>query len=154
MWKNTTEYGKYPISLHDCRATGLTVQGDELVFTFADGFWVYDEDNEGGMIKTETAEVRIVGAADGEVHLFRELRLFRRRICTTRITVPLETLAANLNSGRWELEFLYEYHGGVGVIYQGWLWMKRRPYHRECNLSMGYKKIEYRWNDLQEGRSW
>ena len=93
-------------SMHDCRATGLRIEKDALIFTFEDGVWACaDSANNPGekTIRTGRAEVRLDGftAEETELAYFRELRFFGWKAAELRKHLTLEALERCVNSGRW-----------------------------------------------------
>lgn len=157
MWKNADKNVNHSISLHDCRATSMSVQEHALLFHFDDGFWVSPTDKRnpfGNIVRTDKSEIQLVRFEVSDIHIFKEVRVFHRMVSTKRVSFSLEKLMANINSGKWELEFVYEYHAHKGVLYQCWIWMKQPPYHMECQIVIDCEEIEYHWNNLCEDRTW
>ncbi len=157
MWRNSDENMQGFISLHDCRATAMAIHENDLLFTFDDGFWVSFEDERNpfnNTVRTDKSEVQIVHFDVPDIYIFKELRIFRRLVSTKRICLSVEQLMANINCGKWELEFIYEYHSDRGVLYQCWIWMNHAPFHIECQIALDCDKTVYHWNNLCENKPW
>ena len=149
-WLHTQSAG---ISLHDYRATYLAISGNQIEFTFEDGFLVL-ADNEHNPHKrhrkTDRSSLLIRDHTLESVYLFRELRLFGNRIITVRKSITLNELAENINSGKWQLEFITEYTSYYTVLYNCEIWFDHRPYHMECQFEMVHGGIEYNWNNFAD----
>ena len=64
MWKYTELDAYNTISLHDCKATSITMEGSNLIFDFPDGFWITPASkhiNHDHPIKTGPAQLCIRG---------------------------------------------------------------------------------------------
>lgn len=156
MWVHSENKTKN-ISLHDCRATQMRIDGHDLYFKFDDGFWIIaDTENNTNRetLKTDKSQLKIRNYDISDLYVFKEIRLFRRLISTHRVRLSLEKLAANINKGKWELEFIYEYHSFHSVLFSCWIWSKSKPYHRECQLIIGCDAMECFWNNLCEDKPW
>lgn len=157
MWKNSSQNKQNFISLHDCKATNITIQEDHLFFEFDDGFWISPiaESNPFGYTaKTDKSEIQLIQFNVSNIYIFKEFRLLRRPVIIKRDSLDLEKLMANINCGKWELEFINEYHARKDVLYQCCIWTKQRPYHMDCQIELDCDAIEYHWNDLRKDRPW
>lgn len=160
MWMNTEKmesFARADVLLHDSRATGAYIADGSLYFRFADGFWILQSNSRntcGETVRTGVSELCIAGFDAPCVCLFRHVALFRRRLLTRRVEIPLETLIQKLNSGKWELEFLDEYREYRGMLYNCLIWQKRRPYYTECELRIDCGEVQYLWNVLRPECTW
>ncbi len=139
------------ISLHDCRATNAVFSSDCLSLDFEDGFVLTSKNADNPHERTAyTDSSRLVfsGIEAADVYIFREIRLFRKTICTLRKQISLEQLAGMIASKKYQLEFIHETFGYHSAIYNCWLWFDRRPYHIECQLDFIYDRLDYFWNDV------
>ena len=59
-----------------------------------------------------------------------------------------------LRSGKYELEFITEYHTDISSLYQCWMWKKNFGVEAECQFELVAKSIEYRWNEILYDREW
>ena len=64
MWKYTELDAYNTISLHDCKANSITMDGNNLIFDFPDGFWITPASNHidhDYPVKTGSAQLCIHG---------------------------------------------------------------------------------------------
>ena len=66
---------------------------------------------------------------------------------TYREEWKLSKLMEYINHKKCTLEFLYQYKGYQSSIFECWLWLDKKPYHKECELKISYKDVKYCWND-------
>lgn len=157
MWKHRENNSDKIISLHDCRATRMIVESDSLFLEYEDGFWCLPtnkNNSSDNAFRTDLSQIEISKFEIQNIYLFNEKRLFGRLISTKRIDISLEMLTQKINSGQWQLEFLYEYHGFNEVLYHCWIWMNKKPYHKECQITIMYNDIKYLWNNICEDKPW
>ena len=106
-------------SMHDCRATGLRIEKDALIFTFEDGVWACAGSAVNPCektIRTCRAEVRLDGftAEETELAYFRELRFFGWKAAELRKHLTLEALPSRAFSAS-----AYAYpHRSAGLSFQ------------------------------------
>lgn len=151
-WQHTQNSG---IGLHDCRAAHMTVSDDRIEFTFDEGFVVLpgNEHNSHNRARMTDKASLVISKYDLEsVYVFREIRLFGKRILTIRKNISLNELADRINCGKWQLEFITEYVNAFTVLYNCEIWSDRKPYHTECQIEMVYGSIEYNWNNIADNR--
>ena len=157
LWKHSDKNENNEISLHDCRTTQVLTKDNDLYFKFDDGFWILKSNGNNPYAKTlrtDASQLKLCNFDVSNIYVFHEFHLFRRLISIKRVSLNLEALMDNINSGKWELEFLYEYHTYHGVLYQCCIWSKRKPYHMEAQLIIDCESIEYFWNNLCEDKPW
>ena len=156
MWNCIAKNDRDVISLHDSRATGIHMDGKDLVLDFADGFWLVHGSRYNpheNTLRTDAAQVRFVDFEIENFYVFKVVRLFRKPIFTKRIEMDLQTLIDNVNSGAWELEFLDEYTRFRGLLFNCWIWHKK-GHTQECQISMDCTETQYYWNSIREDRIW
>jgi len=139
------------ISLHDCRATNAVFNSGCLSLDFEDGFVLTSDNTDNPFNRTAYTDAsRLVfsGIEEADVYIFREVRLFRKTICTLRKRISLERLAEMIASKKYQFEFIHETFGYRSAIYNCWLWFDRRPYHIECQLDIMYDRLDYLWNTV------
>ncbi|MBQ8687827.1 MAG: hypothetical protein IJ512_04680 [Ruminococcus sp.] len=155
-WKHNTSDGS-GISLHDCRATHAYIENGALVLEFENGFWMTADSRfnpYGVTCRTDTSQLRICKFDIQDIYLFDEIRLLRRHIGTLRKSIPIEKLLENINCGKWQLEFLYEYHAWRRVLFECMIWFDKRPYSKACQLSVCCDEMRYFWNRICEDKTW
>ena len=155
MWKHCDTTDKF-ISLHDCHATKVAYEQGILTLGFEDGIWVcpgHPDSTIDKTVRTDGAEVRFFlefgDESDITIYIYEEMGKK-----TIRKEWELSNLLEHVNSGKGTLEFLYQYKGYGTWILECWLWSKKKPYHRECELKISLTGAEYCWNDLCEDREW
>ena len=152
MYSYTDNNRNDDISLHDCRATEITVKEGYLSFLFEKGFWVLESNrnNYNECISyTDKSEVKFKTLSkdtesDVTVYIFTDIKESDKSI---RETLTLNSLKEMLDNGM-ELEFLYSYRGYNSYIFECWLWFDYEPYHKECVLIISAEDAVYSWNEL------
>ncbi len=66
----------------------------------------------------------------------------------------VDKLIDGINSGKFKLEFLYQYMDGNTRIAERELRSKKKAYFRECMLKISACEVNYYWNNLCEDCSW
>ena len=149
----------FHITLHDCRADTISLSENTLTFHFSDGFWISSEhahNHLGQTVRTDPAEVRFRLCEDemcGDVvklHVFTE----KKHGKAIRKTWNLKKLMKKINSGQYQLEFMYVYKGYLTVLYDCLLWSKKKPWFRECELRIPTEHADFCWNNLLPDRQW
>lgn len=138
------------VSLHDCKATQISLNDKLLSFLFPDGFWVSkkDSDNE-KLFYTDEGQVNFTLLYDAKVavtiYIFTEKD---GKIIREELTI--EELIHQINEKLCSLEFLYSYIGYQTFKFDCWIWFNTEPYHKECELIISSQEIVYQWNNLYE----
>lgn len=146
------------ISLHDCKATKISIRKDILSLEFEDGFWVSEHHRHnpyGKLLATDKSRVDfrlLYDEPEDNVtfYVFKE----KKHGKVIRKQYSLKKLMKKINEKGKELEFLYAYQGYNSIIFECWLWQKKKPYHRECVLILSTDDIIYRWNQICENKTW
>ena len=145
------------LTLHDCRAVWVELKHGVLSFWFDEGFWVmgsHPENPTGKTVRTGPARVDYVlreqSGDDVSVDVFTRLRWPH----ALRTVWELPRLLKALNRDGWGLEFLYQYPGGWNRIIECWLWMPKKPFHKECQLKLDVAEVIYHWNELRPECEW
>ncbi|MBQ7321887.1 MAG: hypothetical protein IJW99_07300 [Clostridia bacterium] len=146
-------YDEKNLTLHDCRATRVSLEDGELVFHFPNGFcigYLHPENPYRKPIMTDVAEVRYhlvhESPYDADGYVFDR----KKRGKAIRWDYSLKQLMADINEKGGQLEFLYQYLDGFCRIVKCELWFEKRPYHRECELFLHTDRVAYLWNNLRE----
>ena len=140
------------ISLHDCRATGMTVGDRVISFTFADGIYIgkkHPRNTYGKTLRTDGAQVDFnlpVGTPDENVTCY--VFYGKKNGKAVRKQFSMNQLARRINDRGCPLEFLYAYKGGDSVIYECSLRRKKKPGSRECILVIRTDGTSFRWNEI------
>ena len=161
MWKYTELNAYNTISLHDCKANAITMDGSDLIFDFPDGFWITPASkhiNHDCPIKTGTAQLCIHGifeeAPFDAIDIYKTTRIFGKAVFCRRLQ-PDHLMFLNMfQDGKYDLEFITEYHTSVSSLYQCWIWKKNSGVYAECQFELIAKSIEYRWNEILYEHKW
>lgn len=155
MWKYTEHNGYNSISLHDCITTSIYTDGNDLVMDFSDGFWitpVSKHNNNSTPAKTGGAQVRFHLMFPNEpfnsVDEFRTLHFLGKPLLSLRLKPDSSKVFSMFKDGKYELEFISEYHAPLSALYQCILWKKGSRYVEEFQFEIYAKDIEYCWNDI------
>ena len=161
MWKFTEQNAFDSISLHDCRADKIELDGNDLILHFSDGFWItpassyIDHDTP---LKTGPAQVRIHSLgpfpALDSIDIHRPIRLFGKELICRRCQPDAEDFLKLVNAPEFELEFINEYRNSVSTLYECWIWRKGRGMFAECQFRTVFKSVEYCWNEILPDREW
>lgn len=156
MWKFTAKNEYDTITLHDCRATHMWVDGRDLVVDFLDGIWLVEDNRQnpyGKTLRTDAAQVRFLDCKIDSLYVYKEFRFFGRIVWTKQIELEPNELIEKTNSGEWKLEFLYEYRGCGGYRFDCWIW-HQKGHPQECQLTLQCTDMECYWNRLRQDRVW
>lgn len=128
------------VGLHDRRATHIDLKDGVLGFDFPDGFFILTggEPYRSGMARMECSLL------DNEffVSIFTE----RADGSALREDFTGEFIDA-INSGRYQFEFVSTYLGYESLLFRGYVWFKKRPYHKECEIEFRTDDVKFFWND-------
>lgn len=159
MWKYAEADAYDDISLHDCRADMIEYSGSEVVFDFPDGFWILPGSKyiqHDRPLKTGPAQLRVHLAVAEEpfdtIDVYKTTRVFGKPIVCRRLRPEYADFLKMFKTGKYELEFLTEYHSSISSLYQCWIWKKRNRMVAECQFDMIIKSIEYCWNEIRYDR--
>lgn len=131
------------VSLHDCRTNRILQEDRYITFCFPNGFYALRNVDVPEDYKAEM-RCHLDRHSDGiSVSVFRKT-LFGK---TVREDWPPEKFVSSVNSGKYEFEFVYTYRRYHGILFQGYLWTKRRPWWRECEIEFQTDEITYRWEE-------
>lgn len=162
MWKYR-EFDAYnSISLHDCRADSIRLDGSDLIFDFSAGFKitpVNPHNNHEWPVFTGPAQLCFHEVFEDMpfnlINIYKTTRLFRYPILCRRLQPEYPVFLKMFQTGKYELEFGTEYHRPpVDSLYQGYIWKKNGGMVAECQFDLFAKSIEYRWNEMQSEPAW
>lgn len=154
MYKHYDKDGA-AISLHDCKAEKATFEKGILTFYFPeDGFWIcsdHEENSTGEAVRTDASEVRfhLLYETEDESQCYVFDKKSERK--SVRKEWTISELVSAINSGKYQLEFLYRYAGGYkGLVFYCEICQKKKPYRRECQLWLSVQDVTYCWNEIAE----
>ena len=139
------------ISLHDCRAEKVSFENGDLTFYFPDGFWVLpsnEENHTEDCIKTDASEASfhlMLDEDDVSIYVYTQ----KKHGKAIRRKWEVSKLIKEINSGKYQLEFLYRYVGGYKeLVFYCEICQKKKPYRRECQLWLSVQDVTYCWNEM------
>ncbi len=148
------------LTLHDCFADRISFEDGILTFYFSDGFWIssnHPDNSFNNTVRTDASEVRFMlldgDECDARIYV-HSLRVRRPMLKYLRSEIRLYDFIRNVNSGKFRLEFLYLYKGYNSYFFECWLWQSKKPYHRECQLTIDASGVCYHWNKLRPECPW
>ena len=151
------DHDEWYLSLHDCIAERAYFKNGKLGFELNDGFWIspdHPESNLSNLVRTDFSRVEytLEDGADYDVtiYVFKKT-LFKK---TIRIEWTIQELLNNINSGKYKLEFLYQYVDYSSRMIECELKLDKKPYHMECVIKISAPEVSYYWNNLREDRPW
>jgi hypothetical protein len=161
MWKYTEINAYNTISLHDCKASVITMEGSDLIFDFPDGFWITplsSHSDHDCPIKTGPAQLCIHGifeeAPFDTIDIYKTIHILGKPVFCRRLQPEYPTFLKMFQTGKYDLEFITEYHTDITSLYQCWIWKKDSGVYAECQFELTAKSIEYRWNEIRYEREW
>ncbi len=151
------DHNENHLSLHDCIAERAYFENGNLGFEFNDGFWIspdHPDSNLSKIVKTDLSKVEYAledgNEYDVTIYVFRET--FFKKIVRTEWTI--QNLINKINSGKYKLEFLYQYIDYNSRIVECKLICDKKPYRQECIMKISSSSVSYYWNNLREDRPW
>ena len=145
------------LSLHDCIAEKAYFENGKLGFEFPDGFWIcsdHPENNLSETVRTDFSKAEFTlenrEADDVTVYVFQK-NIFQK---TVRTEWTVQQLVDQINSGKYRLEFLYQYLAYNSRMVECWLHFDKKPYMKECLISINASDVHYYWNHLCGDRVW
>ncbi len=146
-----TENSDRSISLHDCCATAVALNGNELSFTFADGICIgkgHPRNTYGKPVMTGMAQVDFTLPKEDPESNFTCYVFFKKKNKTIRKEFSIEKLERKMREKGHTVEFIYAYKGHDSIVYECVMWRKKKPYSRECQLIITTTGTSYSWNEL------
>lgn len=154
MYKHYDKDGA-AISLHDCKAEKATFEKGILTFYFPeDGFWIcsdHEENSTGEAVRTDASEVRfhLLYETEDESQCYVFDKKSERK--SVRKEWTISELVSAINSGKYQLEFLYRYAGGYKeLVFTCEICQEKKPYRRVCQLWLSVQDVTYCWNEIAE----
>ena len=161
MWKYMEQNAYTSISLHDCRSNCISINGNNLIIDFPDGFWITPDSDyidRDRPVKTGPAQLCISGVFADEpfntIDMYKTIHIFGKKLLCIRHQLEYSDFIKLFQQGKYELEFITEYHSSITSLYQCWVWKKNTGIDSECQFEITAKSIEYRWNEILYDREW
>ena len=143
------------LTLHDCIADKVCFSDNILRFYLPDGFWITPHHKDNELNKTVRTDAAIVDFRIDDIdEIF--LRVFTQNVFKkTRAEIwDMHDFIRGINSGKYTIEFIYQYRTYFEQMWQCAIRSKKRPYYRECQLHLPQTEATFHWNDLQPDREW
>ena len=127
-----------------------------LTFYFDEGIWIIGEYPGNALNKTVRTDEACVKffletGEEDDISICVFEKKFNMTVCKEwQVSKLLECI----NSKKYTLEFLYQYKGYHSQVIDCWLWSDKKPFHRECQIKLRIKNVEYCWNNLCEDKEW
>ena len=145
------------ITLHDCEAEAMCFDKGVLSFRFPNGFWVtpqHPQNTGENTVRTDASQVDFE-LLDEEpdnicIYIFQK----NRKGTVIREEWKPEDFINAVNCGEFRVEFITQYKSFQSVLYQCWVWLDKKPYHMECEITLQTEKVAYRWNYLRYDSVW
>ena len=156
MYNDPDDYHDSKITLHDCVANKISFNNNVLSFSLPDGFFVcpnHEASLLSNGVRTGGAQVDFAVTPDEHFDVYAEVFKKRKFRKTVVEYWDLEKLIKSINSGKYQIEFIYQYRTHFE---QMWLCNLRYKgcYGNECQLHIPYSTATYRWNNLREDCPW
>jgi hypothetical protein len=148
----------HELTLHDCVAERIALDGNVLRFSLPDGFWVtthHPGNDTGKVIKTDGAVVAFSVEEPEDVSLtvfVRKRWLWFRR--TVAESWELKDFMSAVNSGKCVLEFITQYRSHCEQMWHCAIRSNKKPWYRECQLFLPAAEATYYWNKLRPDHEW
>lgn len=134
------------ISLHDCRITHVKRHQQTITLIFSEGFWLTEAhplNASGKMAATDKAQI-VLKQASFDGIMLKNSESFSDELTT-------EGFINKITSSEWEFEVIDEIHERNNqVVYVGWIWFDREPFHVDCEIRFSFEEMEYCWNELAQ----
>ena len=130
------------VGLHDCRTNKIQIEDQSITFFFPDGFYyIKDSVKESSNAKMRCHLVDRYGD-NFSVCIFRK-NIFGKMIREDWT----DKLVPAVNSGKVEFEFVYTFRAYQYILFKGYIWQDKKPWHRECEVEIRTDEITYSWTD-------
>lgn len=147
-------YHDSKLTLHDCIADKISFENNVLSFNLPDGFWICPDHEASELSKTvrsDSSRVDFEVVPDEYFQIYMDVFKERRHRKTIVEYWDLDKLMKAVNSGKYQLEFVYQYRTHFE---QMWLCYLRDKSWYNCQLHIPYSTATYRWNNLREDCVW
>ncbi len=131
------------IGLHDCRTNHIRYENYIMTFEFPEGYYLL---NSGEPQQTGKAEMRchIVDEEIDGISVF----IYRKKLSGKVIREDWsDNFLTAVNKGSFEFEFVTTYRSYQHILFKGYVWFDREPYHMECEIELHTDDIFYSWTD-------
>lgn len=131
------------VGLHDCRTNCIQYNNNVMKFEFPEGYYLLNG-----------KEPRQTGKAEMQCHILDEeidgisVYIYRNKSFGKVIREDWsDNFLSAVNGGTFEFEFVTAYRSYQHILFKGYVWFDKAPYHMECEIELHTDKIFYRWNE-------
>lgn len=157
MWKYSELDAYKTIGLHDCKSDFIKNEEGDLIFDFPAGFKLCPGNKHNKYnfpVMTGQAQLCFHGLYDemefDSIYLYKKVRLFRKIIFCRRKQIETKAFLKFFEQGKYDLEFLTEWHAPVSSLYKCMIYKKgSERTTTECEIEITAGNIEYRWNEIK-----
>ena len=157
MWKYSELDAYSTIGLHDCKSDSVKIDGNDMIFNFPDGIKLCPRDKynvNNFPVMTGAAQLCFHGLYDEMefdcIYVYKTVRLFRKTLFCRRKELETKEFIEIFKEGKYELEFLAEWHAPMSVLYKCLICKKgSERTTTECEIEITAGNIEYRWNEIK-----
>lgn len=147
------------LTLHDCIADKISYNNNFLSFSFPDGFWIFPDhevNNLDKFVRTDLSQVDFYINNNDSSFDDVYVEVFSKNIFKKTIVEKwsLDELIKAVNSGDYQLEFVYQYRTYFEQMWYCTFRYKGKWMHNECYLHIPSAEATYRWNNLREECVW
>ena len=138
------ENGIGKVGLHDCRTNHISYADEIFSVDFPEGFYILNK-----------SEPNRSGKAKMQCHIIDEdidgisVYIYKKNVFGKVIREDwTDTFVSAVNDETFEFEFVNTYNGYQCILFKGYVWFDKKPYHRECEIELHTDQITYMWNDF------
>ena len=146
-------FWKPDISLHDCLVTAIQMKGNDLVFTFDDGYWLFPDNPEKPVCATGRAAVVFHLAFERFAEKPEVILYEREKTRVYRREMPFSVFMERVNNGD-VFEFVNQYFNCSEVLFRGYFGPAQTFRNCACDLRMTLTGVDFCWNGLNRERRW
>ena len=131
------------VGLHDCRTNKIEYKAQTMSFFFPEGFY-FIKDSEA--MENRNAEMccHLVDKYEGNF----SVNISRKNVFGKIIREDwTDRFVYAVNKGEFEFEFVYTYRAYHSILFQGYVWRKKKPWWRECEIELHVDEITYSWDE-------
>ncbi len=153
IYRYTPSMNRTAFCLHDCVATDMTWDNDNLIFFFPDGILLGEELSSKGRHlnrgRSAPAKLTFVGADPAFFHVYEPWKTEGEHLHSTVTWYDLPEVVTKVSSGEWRIEFYDEYQNGRADFYRCAILQKDHSGGRGLDLlfALDYEQLICEWNE-------
>ena len=126
------------VSLHDCHTNKVDLDLESITFYIPDGFYIIKDSsfksNNNAKVKCHFLD----NFDNFNVYIYEQNILKK----TIRKDYTNEFIS-KINKGEFEFEFVTTYRAYQYILFKGYIWQDKKPYHKECEIEIHTDEITY-----------